>query len=133
MKSIAIRHDGGTFANRGGYTLIEVMVGLLVLAFGILGIGAMHIHSMRGNAEARDMTEASNLAMDQLESFMAGGYDSVQASEEPAVRGRYSMEWTVEEDADAENTKTIAITVSWESEGKPRSISMKHIIAAVSQ
>jgi len=53
--------------DKKGFTLIEVLIGLLILAFGLLAIAGMQITSLRGNFFSSNMTHASILAQDRLE------------------------------------------------------------------
>jgi len=50
-----------------GFTLIEVLVAMIVLAIGILGLAPMLVISMQGNQFSREITEATYLAQDRLE------------------------------------------------------------------
>ncbi len=53
--------------NKKGFSLIEVLVGLVLLAIGLLAIAGMQITSVRGNFFSSNMTQASILAQDRLE------------------------------------------------------------------
>jgi type IV pilus assembly protein PilV len=53
--------------NKKGFTLIEVLVGLVLLAIGLLAIAGMQITSVRGNFYSSNMTQASILAQDRME------------------------------------------------------------------
>jgi prepilin-type N-terminal cleavage/methylation domain-containing protein len=53
--------------NKKGFTLIEVLVGLIVLAIGLLGIAGMQVTSVKGNSFSKNLTQASFLAQDRLE------------------------------------------------------------------
>ena len=53
--------------DKKGFTLIESLVGLVILAFGLLAIAGMQITSIRGNFFSSNMTQASILAQDRLE------------------------------------------------------------------
>ena len=55
--------------NKKGFTLIEVLVGLVLLAIGLLAIAGMQITSVRGNFFSSNMTQASILAQDHLETL----------------------------------------------------------------
>lgn len=53
--------------NQKGFTLIEVMISMLVLAIGLLGLAPMMVTSMYGNAFSEDVTAAAFLAQDSIE------------------------------------------------------------------
>ena len=53
--------------NKKGFTLIEVLVGLVLLAIGLLAIAGMQITSVRGNFYTSNITQASILAQDRME------------------------------------------------------------------
>lgn len=55
--------------NKKGFTLIEVLVGLVLLAIGLLAIAGMQITSVRGNFFSSNMTQASVLAQDRMETL----------------------------------------------------------------
>ena len=53
--------------DKKGFTLIEMLIGLILLAIGLLAIAGMQITSVRGNYFSSNMTQASILAQDRLE------------------------------------------------------------------
>jgi prepilin-type N-terminal cleavage/methylation domain-containing protein len=53
--------------SKKGFTLIEVMIGLIFLAIGLLAIGALQITSTRGNFFSNNLMQASYIAQDRLE------------------------------------------------------------------
>ncbi|MBM4307134.1 MAG: type IV pilus modification protein PilV [Deltaproteobacteria bacterium] len=53
--------------NKKGFTLIEVLVGLVILAIGLLAIAGMQLTSVKGNSFSSNLTQASVLAQDRLE------------------------------------------------------------------
>ena len=67
-----------------GSTLIEVLVSLLVLSFGMLGMAGVQVLSLRGNQAAYFRTMATTYSVDIIERMRAnisavegGGYDDV--------------------------------------------------------
>ena len=62
---------------KDGFSLIEVTMGLLILAIGLLGIASMQISSVRGSFFSGNLTEATFLGQDGLETLkgfpLAGG------------------------------------------------------------
>ena len=55
--------------NKKGFSLIEVLVGLVLLAIGLLAIAGMQVTSVRGNFFSSNITQASVLAQDRLETL----------------------------------------------------------------
>lgn len=67
---------------RGAISLIEVLVALLVLTFGILGLAGMQISSLRGNTSALVRTQATELGYDLM--------DRMRANRDVAINGGYA-------------------------------------------
>ena len=60
----------GTRSARG-FTIIEVLVALTILAIGMLGLGRLFIVTLQGNASATSRTVAVNLAADLADRIRA--------------------------------------------------------------
>lgn len=58
-----------------GFTLVEIMIAVAILAVGILAMAAMQITAVGGNSQASDVTRATTLAQQQMETLMATDYD----------------------------------------------------------
>lgn len=118
--------------NKEGFTLLEVIFAVSILTVGILSVGAMQSSSIRGNAFAWDTSEASAVAMDQMETLMNVPYADLTdgANNVTTMDGRtYNLSWTVTPDEFIERTQTIRLTVSWTYHGLlDRDISMFFIV-----
>lgn len=62
------RRPGGA---EGGFTMIEVLVALVVLAIGLLGIAALYLDSLRAGRTAIYRTQAVNMAADLADRIRA--------------------------------------------------------------
>ena len=62
-------YELSNISGKKGFTLTEVLVGLVILAVGILAIAGMQIIAIKGNAFSRYLTRASILAQESLESL----------------------------------------------------------------
>lgn len=51
----------------GGFTLVEVMIAMAVLAFGLLGLAVLQLHALQQSAAGRHTTQASHVARTFLE------------------------------------------------------------------
>ncbi len=82
-----------------GFTLIEVLVGLVILAIGLLAIAGMQITSVKGNFFSSSLTQASVLAQDRLEILrsLAWGHADLAggAHNEGTINTIFTREYTV--------------------------------------
>jgi prepilin-type N-terminal cleavage/methylation domain-containing protein len=108
----------------GGFTLVEVMIGMAIFLIGFLAVGSLQTKAITGNSSAREATEAATRATDQLETLIAMPYISIDDGG-PVTNGAYTVSWEVLDFAESPttvlpNTKSIAVTVTWLDPG-PRS------------
>jgi type IV pilus assembly protein PilV len=64
--------------NKKGFSLIEVLVGLVLLAIGLLAIAGMQITSVKGNFFSNYLTQASYTGQDRLEFLDNLSYTSAE-------------------------------------------------------
>lgn len=55
--------------NQKGVSLLEVMIAILILGFGVLGLTPMFVLSVKGNVIARDNSFVSNLIKEKIEHY----------------------------------------------------------------
>jgi type IV pilus assembly protein PilV len=104
-----------------GFTLIEVMIALVILAAGLLALMTMQIVSIKSNAFSSEMTYASMLAQSRLEQIRNIQYasvnpgivtDTVPASN--ATKGMaYNVTTQVVNNTPATDMKTVTLTIDW--------------------
>ena len=64
-----------TIKDQRGFTLLEAMLGIVILGIGIFAVGAMQMKAIKGNIFAKDLTQAVGLAQEQIEDIMFWDYD----------------------------------------------------------
>ncbi len=63
-----------------GFSLIEVLISLVILAVGLLGLALFQTTAIKGNAIASKWTVATELAQDRLERFRHVAWDNTLSS-----------------------------------------------------
>jgi len=111
--------------NNKGFSLLEILIALIILAIGLLAIAAMQITSIRGNFFSDNMTQASVLAQDRLEGlrslpFVNGNWpDALSMGDHDdgkiPVRGlNFSRSFRVDQDPNNPATgRRITVTIRW--------------------
>ena len=57
--------------NQQGFSLIEVLVAIVILAVGLMSLISMQVTGIKGNAKASNITVASGYGADRLEKLFA--------------------------------------------------------------
>jgi type IV pilus assembly protein PilV len=116
--------------NQKGFTLIEVLIGLIILAVGLLAIAGMQITAVRGNFFSHYLTQASYVGQDRLELLNNLSVDSVELQAGNHNDGSttisgivFNRSYTVVVNG---GIRTITYTVGW-NDGVNRSISFATI------
>jgi type IV pilus modification protein PilV len=64
------RQQGLPAASVAGFTLIEVLVAIVILVFGLLAVGSMQIAAIRGNFMGGNTSIALSLASEKMEDLL---------------------------------------------------------------
>ncbi|RLB91588.1 MAG: hypothetical protein DRH10_01525 [Deltaproteobacteria bacterium] len=101
-----------------GFTLLEVLIAMFILAFGLLAIAQMQVTAIRGNAFSNRTTTALTLAQDKIEELsglsfdndqLAAGHHPAGADPDPDL-SPYTRTWDI---VNGLNTKTVTVKVTW--------------------
>ena len=114
----------------GGFTLLEVIVAISILTFGLLAVASMQMTAIRGNYNASNITEGTTVAQDRLEELMGltyghddlldsagGGVTNYPDPPTPTAATGYTINYTVDSDTLVTNAKLIVLTVTWLDKG----------------
>ena len=69
-----IKSSLGKRSHEQGFTLIEILLAVAVLSFGLLAVSSLQGSAIRGNLMALDRTEAVAWAQNQMEALMAENF-----------------------------------------------------------
>lgn len=113
--------------SRGGFSLLEVMIALGILAFGLLAMSGMQIHAMRGGASGRQASQAAAIAQDKMEEFQRTAWTNLgntsgwtSGDTETPTQGNqdYIVSWRIA-DVVANVTKSVDVRVTWSEPRRP--------------
>ena len=117
----------GRPTGEGGFTLLEVIVAISILTFGLLAVASMQLTAIRGNYNASNITEATTVAQDRLEELMGLAYGHIDLAgggvtnhpnpPTPTAATGYTINYTVDSDTPVTNAKLIELTVTWLDKG----------------
>jgi len=119
-----------------GFTLLEVVIALGILAFGLLGLAALQIQALGQGREGRHVSRAAAIAQDRMEDFQrldfdgavmapTGGWQLVRTVNEDVNAGagvQTEMTYQVEErieDLVVGSTKSVDVRVTWDEPNRP--------------
>ena len=104
-------------AGDSGFSLLEMLIAMTILAIGLLGMATLQIAAIRGNTFGIRNTEATALIEDKVEEFKSTPYESI--SPETVIEsnlgsgGIFTRKSIVEDDTPITDMKTITVEVSW--------------------
>ena len=121
-----------------GFTLLEVMIAIAILTFGILAVASMQTSSIYGNSVANRLTEGTSWAGDKMEELLTISYTDANLSSgkhgpETVMSGvnRYEVSWKVIDNVNPSdpliNAKLITVTVTWQDKGNLKSTQLRCI------
>jgi len=120
IERIGIRKMNSKPRNEQGFTLLEVIIAMGLLTFGLLAVASMQIGAIQGNSFAARTTEGVTWAQDKMEDLLALSYDDLDDNDSPEQQGDYAVAWTVADDDPIANTKRITVTVTWQDKGRTK-------------
>jgi type IV pilus assembly protein PilV len=117
-----------------GFSLVEVMIALLILAIALLALAGLMVTTTRNSSFGGHMTEASTFAQDRLEQLrvspwagVASGNDTIQGS----TGITYTRTWTVTPNTNGDQ-RWVSITLTWTDPTKNSNHSMR-LLSVIAQ
>jgi prepilin-type N-terminal cleavage/methylation domain-containing protein len=128
----------------GGFTLIEVMITIGILTFGLLALATMQIHAMHGSDRGRHATNAAAVAESRMEQLQQDPWASIAPTggfvADPVAQNNvqldvgssineiaYNVSYQIA-DLQPTYTRAIDVQVSWtEGGGEIRSVTLSSI------
>lgn len=98
-----------------GFTLIEIVVAIVMLAFGVLASASLTAALMRSNSGVTNRTRAIEILREKVEDLQSETYFDIASGNDAVTVGgvTFSRSWAVAADTPAANLKTITLTATW--------------------
>jgi type IV pilus assembly protein PilV len=122
---------------RRGFSLLEVLLGMIILGIGLASAYALTVATSRHTAANRSLAQAANLAEYKLEELrnasapaLVSGSDMtlLNAEGEADAAGMFSRAWVVTSDMPQAGLRTVVVTVSWNELGQTRIYSLSGVL-----
>ena len=130
--------------NDKGMTLVEIMVGMVIFAIGVLSISQVMFRVMSANTKSKHLVIATNLAHQRMEQIFASPrYDNINSTNFPAedygsINGgdpeyvKFRRVVTIVDSLNAIGnsiSKDITVRVEWKEKGQTRHVELRSTIS----
>ncbi len=112
-------------SNQKGFTLLELLIALVILAVGLLGLAGLHIAAIRGNVSGFKLSTASAIAQQRIEELKTLDSSSAALSVgahandgSVTIQGiTYNRSYIIQDNSPVTGTSTITFTVLYVEPG----------------
>ena len=117
-----------------GFSLIELLIAMSVLAFGSLAVASLQFSTVLNNANGNVYTHANMLVRDKMEELIEQLHNTEDLAtlvdgEDPGLidsngdpGGIYKRRWFFEDPWDSAQSRRVRVTVEWTRMGHTRSV-----------
>ncbi|MGH7287290.1 MAG: type IV pilus modification PilV family protein [Myxococcota bacterium] len=133
---------------RSGFTLIEMMVALAILAGGLLAMLSVQVQALKQGRYGRHTSEAMQIARDQMELFMRLPWDAaavqpvawtapaaidvtVQNDGGAVAQQTFSVSWRITTAGFEPNARTIDIDVTWTEIDANAGFTRRYVLSSI--
>lgn len=81
--------------NKSGFSMIELLVAMVVIALGLLSISALFPLGSRARMRGEGITKAIELAQQRMEQLVELGYDNLEDGCDSTVIRAYKVKWCI--------------------------------------
>jgi type IV pilus assembly protein PilV len=127
--------------NDQGFTMLELLIAIAILAIGLLGLATLQSTSIQGNRDSKEMTTAVFLAEKKMEELKSSPFNAAPLnigsstdSNNPmngsgTSGGIFNRSWTIQRYLSSNNMKQVTVSVSWAISGKSHSVSLDTVVS----
>lgn len=136
MKQRLLLHKRSHILRRGsvgdeGFAILEAMIAAATFGIFMLAVIGMLMQTYKTNNVSRDVTEATALAADEIETIQLKGYDNadLQNNTYPSAQvDKYTINVATSLDTIIDHTMSVTVTVNWQDKGQARNVTINDIL-----
>jgi Tfp pilus assembly protein PilV len=119
-----------------GVGLVEILIALIIFAFGISVAMRMLPNSNMATTRGRNITKATNLAQQKVEQLMDISYSAADLSSGThmdignPIDNHFTRSWTVADDSPIKGMKSVTVTVSFSAANPDSSVTLATLITS---
>jgi prepilin-type N-terminal cleavage/methylation domain-containing protein len=123
--------------SRPGFSLVEVLIGMLILAIGLASAFTLTVTTSRHTAANRNLATAANLAEYKIEELRNASAPALVSGADPTLlnalgqadaAGLFSRAWVVTNDMPETGLRTVVVSVSWSELGPTRTYTLSGVL-----
>jgi type IV pilus assembly protein PilV len=113
-----------------GFTLVESMLTVAIMAVGLLALAGLQVTALRGNDLSRRMTTAVSIAEQKLEQLKNTPYTNIQteAASKVTASNLHFTRQVIVTNGPLPNTKSVSVLVSWQDQSQTHTLPLATII-----
>jgi len=133
---------------RSGFTLIEMMFAMVILATGLLAMLAVQVQALKQGRYGRHTSEAMQIARDQMELLMRLPWDdpgaqptnwtapaaidaTVQNDGGAVAQQSFNVSWRIQAAAFEPNARTVDIDVTWTENDADAAFARRYVLSSL--
>jgi prepilin-type N-terminal cleavage/methylation domain-containing protein len=133
---------------RSGFTLIEMMLAMAILAGGLLAMLAVQVQALKQGRYGRHTSEAMQIARDQMELLMRLPWDdagaqptnwtapaaidvTVQNEGGTVAQQTFNVSWRIQNAAFEPNARTVDIDVTWTESDANAGFERRYVLSSI--
>jgi prepilin-type N-terminal cleavage/methylation domain-containing protein len=133
---------------RSGFSMIEMMIALVILAGGLLAMLSVQVQALKQGRYGRHTTEAMQIARDQMELLMRLPWDdadaqptawtvpatidaTVQNDGGAVVQQSFNVSWRITAAAFEPNARTIDVDVTWTETDANAGFARRYVLSSL--
>ena len=137
QNQVRIKEVQNLFGAEKGFSLIELMIAMCILALGMLATGSMQYSAVRNNTTGNICTQANMLARDKMEELI-GTLEATKTEEDLALivngedpslidadgnpGGIFKRRWFLTDPWGSAQSRLLTVEVEWTRRGRTRSV-----------